>query len=156
LANDELNQNQKPDPEGEEPEESETTKIAELERLLAEKDEELVKTDARIAELEQAIAELSEKLKAASDSLVEAVASYKATVVQVNPEVPEELISGDSIESINESLGTAKAMVSQVRQGLEVEIQAAKIPVGAPQRTPTDLSALSPREKIQYGIGGKR
>jgi len=156
LPNDELNQNQKPDPEGEKPEESEATKIVELEGFLAEKDEELVQTDARIAELEQAIAELSEKLKTASDSLVEAVDSYKATVLQANPEVPEELIRGDSIESIDESLKKAKTLIGRVRQGLEAEISAAKIPIGAPQRTPPDLSGLSPREKIQYAIGGKK
>jgi len=156
LTNDELNQNQKPDPEEEKPEESEATKIVELERLLAEKDEKLVQTDARIAELEQAIAELSEKFKAASDSLVEAVDSYKATVVQANSEVPEELINGDSIESIDASLEKAKTLIGRVRQGLEAEISAAKIPMGAPQRTPPDLSGLSPREKIQFAIGGKK
>ena len=155
MADDELNQNQDPVPEGEESEESQASKITELESLVAQKGEELTEANSRITELEQAASESVEKFKAISDSLAEALASYKAMVVQANPEVPEELISGDSIESVNESLGKAKAMISQVRQGLEAEIQAAKIPVGAPQRTPPDLSALSPREKIQYGIGGK-
>ena len=156
MVDDELNQNQDPVPEGEESEENEASRVSELESLIAQKDEELAKANSRITELEQAVTESVEKFETTSNSLAEALTNYKAMVIQANPEVPEELISGDSIESINESLGTAKAMVSQVRQGLEVEIQAAKIPVGAPQRTPTDLSALSPREKIQYGIGGKR
>ncbi len=91
-----------------------------------------------------------------SNSLAEAVASYKAVVVQTNPEVIEELISGDTIEAISESLEKAKTLVSRVRQGVEAEISLAKVPAGAPERTSPDLSTLSPREKIQYAIGGKK
>ncbi len=152
MADDELNQN----PEGEESGQSQALTITELEDLVAQKDEELTKANTRITELEQAVTESDEKLTTIKNSLTEAVASYKATVVQANPEVLEELITGDTIQSINESLKEAKTLISRVRQGLEVEISGAKIPAGAPQRTPPDLSALSPREKIQYAIGGKR
>ncbi len=144
--------------------------VTELENLVAQKDEELTKTNARLVELEQVVAgkdseiadlkqtrdELEERLTTLNNSLAEAVASYKTMVVQVNPEVIKELISGDTIESINESLDKAKDLVSKVRQGVETEISLAKVPAGAPERTSPDLSALSPREKIQYAIGGKR
>ncbi len=144
--------------------------VTELENLVAQKDEELTKTNARLVELEQAVAgkdsaiadlkqtrdELEERLTTLNNSLAKAVASYKAMVVQANPEVIEELISGDTVESINESLEKAKDLVSRVRQGVEAEISLAKVPAGAPERTSPDLSALSPREKIQYAIGGKR
>jgi len=154
LADDELNQNQSP--EGEEPEPSQALTVAELEGLVAQKDEELTRANARITELEQAVAESEAKLTTLKDSLAEAVAGYKTMVVQANPEVLEELVTGDTIESINESLNKAKTLISRVRQGLESEISGAKIPAGAPQRTPPDLSALSPREKIQYAIGGRK
>ena len=154
MADDELNQNQ--NPEGEESEQSQVLGITELEGLVAQKDEELTKTNARITELEQAVAESEEKLTTIHNSLAEAVAGYKAMVVQANPEVLEELVTGDTVDSINDSLNKAKTLVSRVRQGLETEISGAKIPAGAPQRTPPDLSALSPREKIQYAIGGKK
>jgi len=75
-------------------------------------------------------------------------------VVQSNPDVVEELIGGETIESINKSLDKAKVLVSKVRQGIEAEISMMKIPAGAPERTSPDLSAMSPREKIQYAIGG--
>jgi len=156
LVEDELEQNQDSIPEGEESEESEASKLAQLESLVAQKDGELAQANARIAELEQAIAGSEEKLTTVNNSLAGAVASYKSMVVQANPEVLEELITGDTIDSINDSLSKAKTLISKVRQGLEVEISTAKIPAGAPQRTPPDLSALSPREKIQYAIGGKQ
>jgi len=145
-------------------------RVTELEGLIAEKDEELAKANARIAELEQAVvdkdsdiaalkqseAELEERLLTVNNSLAEAIASYKAMVIQANPEVMEELIIGDTIESINESLEKAKSLISKVRQGLETEISQAKVPAGAPERRSPDLSALSPREKIKYAIGGRK
>ena len=131
--------------------------IAELESLVAQKDEELAKASARLIELEQAVAGKDSEmatLQQSNDELAEAVASYKTVVVQANPEVIDELINGGTIEAINESLSKAKDLVSKVRQGVEAEISSAKIPAGAPERTSPDLSALSPREKIQYAVGG--
>ncbi|MBI4283263.1 MAG: hypothetical protein HY663_02195 [Chloroflexi bacterium] len=133
-------------------------------------DEELTKDNARLIELEQAVTsreseiaslkqakdELEAKLTTIGNALTEAVASYKATVVQANPEVIGELIIGDTIEAIDESLKKAKTLVSRVRQGVEAEISSARVPAGAPERIAPDLSALSPREKIQYAIGNKR
>jgi len=144
--------------------------VLKLQSLIVRKDEELSKASARIIELEQALAskddeigsvnqsrdELEEKLATISNTLAEAVTSYKTVLVQANPDIIEELIIGDTIEAINESLTSAKALVSRVRQGLETEILLARVPAGAPERKPPDLSALSPREKIQYAIGGKR
>jgi DNA repair exonuclease SbcCD ATPase subunit len=140
------------------------------EGLLGQKTEELARTKARLVELEQTMAskdneiaslkrtrgELEEKLEVLNNSLAKAVTSYKAIVIQANPEVIVELISGDTIESINESLDRAKALVNKVRQGIESEISLAKVPAGAPERTLPDLSGLSPREKIQYAIGSKK
>ena len=154
MADDELKQSQ--DPGGEKPEHSEEQGVVELESLVAQQEEELTRANTRITELEHAVAEAEERLTTNNNSLTEAVASYKTTVVQANPEVLEELIAGDTIESIDDSLKKAKTLIGRVRQGLEDEISAVKIPAGAPQRTPPDLSALSPREKIQHAIGGKK
>ena len=159
-------------PEAEEIEQSAASDAGatELESLVAQKDDELAKANVYLIELEQAVAskddeivalkqaeaDLEERLTAMSNSLAEAVASYKAMVIQANPEVIEELVSGDTIESINESLGQAKTLISKVRQGVEAEISLTKVPAGAPERTLPDLSALSPREKIQYAVGRMR
>ncbi len=125
------------------------SRVIELEAVVAQKDEELAKTNTRVSELEQVLVE-------SDGNLAQAVSSYKALVVKSNPGVFEEMIAGDTIEDINASLERAKTIVGKVRQGLEAEMASAKVPAGAPERTPTDLSSLSPREKIQYAIGGKR
>ncbi|MBA7658767.1 hypothetical protein ES703_66726 [subsurface metagenome] len=142
----------------------------ELEGLIAEKDEALASKNARISELEQALAgkdeqitaltqsaaELEQKLAELEESLAQAISSYRALAVKHSPGVPEEQVTGDSIEEIDASLASAQALINRVRQELEAEIAAARIPAGAPQRTPADLSALSPRDKIQYAIGERR
>ena len=145
-------------------------RIAELESSLAQRDKELTIKDSRISELEQtvvdrdnqiavlkqSVAELEPRLADLNNSLTQAVASYRSLVVRSNPNVPEELIAGDTVEAIDKSLANAQTIIDRVRQELEAETAATKVPAGAPQRMPIDLSALSPREKIQYAIGGKK
>ena len=99
---------------------------------------------------------LDDSLSQLNGNLSQAVSSYRALVVKSNPWVLEELITGDTVEAINQSLENANTLISKVRQGLEEEVSRARVPAGAPQRTPLDLSALSPREKIQYAMGGKQ
>jgi uncharacterized coiled-coil protein SlyX len=142
----------------------------ELEARLAENEAALAEKNSRISEMEQALAERDEQINALKQSLAElearltevkegqaqAIASYRELVVSSNPDLPEELISGDSVEEIDKSLAGARALIDRVRQRLETEIAGARIPAGAPLRTPTDLSALSPQEKIQYAMGERR
>jgi uncharacterized coiled-coil protein SlyX len=142
----------------------------ELEARLAEKEEALVARDFRISELEQAVAErdsqiaalkqslaeLEPRLTELENSLAQAVSSYRALVIKSNPDLPEELIAGDSSEEMDHSLATAQALINRVRERVEIEIAGTRVPAGAPMRTPVDLSALSPQEKIQYAIGERR
>ena len=143
-------------------------KVNELESLVASREKELATRDGQISGLKQAIADNGSQIASLkqslaesdgrqqklADSLAQAITSYRSLVVSANPEVPEELVNGDTIESIDESLVRAKNLVSQVRQGLEAEAMQSRFPGGAPVRTPPDFSALSPKEKIQYAIGG--
>ena len=121
--------------------------IIRVEQALAGKDSE-------IDTLKQALAEAERKLSELGKALPQAVAAYKELVVQANPGVLAELITGDTVEEVNESLKNAQALVDRVRQEMEAEASKTRVPAGAPQRVPLDLSALSPREKIQYAIGG--
>lgn len=143
-------------------------RVADLESLIAQKDQELASRDARISELEEAVANLESEIAALkqvvaesdgnlnelNESLNQAVASYRTLVIQSNPDVPEELVAGDNIEAIADSLASARELVTKIRKGMEAEISLARVPIGAPERTAPDLSALSPREKIQYAVGG--
>ena len=124
-------------------------RVLDLEGLVAQKDEDVARANARVSELEQAVGELDSKL-------AEAVSSYRALAVETNPKVLEDLIAGNTVDEIKASLEKATALVSRVKQGLEAEIASARGPAGAPERAPINLEALSPREKIQYAIGGRQ
>ncbi|NQT31420.1 MAG: hypothetical protein HQ588_03720 [Deltaproteobacteria bacterium] len=156
----ENNQNQEQEPDGGE---LDGSRVAELEAGLAEKnsrlselEQALAERDDRIADLKQSLAELETQLTGLKDGRSQAIASYRELVVRSNPELPEELVTGDSVEEIDKSLANARVLIDRVRQRLETEIAGARIPAGSPLRTAADLSALSPQEKIQYAMGERR
>jgi len=121
--------------------------IIKLEQAIASKDGEIVAMKQALSDAEQKLADLGK-------ALAQAVAAYKALVVQANPGVLAELITGGTVEEVDESLKKAQTLVDKVRQEMEAEVSKTRIPAGAPQRALPDLSALSPREKIKYALGG--
>lgn len=128
-------------------------RLAQAKARLAELEQTVASRDSELAGLKQSKAEVEARVQDLSRSLTEAVASYRAMVVQANPEI-EGLVNGDTIEAINQSVSQAKALVSKVRRGLEAEISLTRIPAGAPERTSPELS-LSPRGKIQAALAGR-
>ncbi|HEY98413.1 MAG TPA: hypothetical protein G4O16_09575 [Dehalococcoidia bacterium] len=120
--------------------------ILRLERERAERDSE-------IAALKEAMADAESRINEVNENLAQAIAAYKEQVIQGNPGVPADMIIGETVEEIDESLKKALALIEKVRQEMEAEASKMRIPGGAPQRTPVDLSGLSAREKIQYAIG---
>jgi len=129
--------------------ESRDAVITRLEKAFAAKDSEL-------ATLKQSFTEAGKKSVELENALAQAVSSYRAMIVESNPGVLAELITGDTIDEVNESLKNARALIDKVKQEMEAEVSRTKVPAGAPQRAPLDLSVLSPRDKIQYAIGGNR
>ena len=123
--------------------------IARLEQTLDGKESEITDLNQSLHEAKQALDELSK-------ALPQAVAAYKEVILQANPGVLAELITGDNIEEVNESLKNARTLMERVRQEIDEEVSKTRIPAGAPRRAPLDLSALTPREKIKYAIGGER
>jgi len=93
-----------------------------------------------ISEKEQLLSRLQSDLGVAS-------AKYREHLLARHPEIPAELVEGNSIEEIDGSFLKARKVVETVRQHLEEDI-----PAGAPARSGVDVTALSPRQKIEYGI----
>ena len=121
--------------------------IASLEQALAGRDSEIAALKQSLDEAKQASVEVAKELS-------QTVAAYKELVVQANPGLVSEMIKGETIEEINESVKSAKALVERIKQEVGAENARARVPAGAPQRTLPDLSALSPREKIRYAMEG--
>jgi chromosome segregation ATPase len=121
-------------------------KITGLEKSLAEKDREIAAVKKSLDEAQKAIVETSLDLS-------QAVVAYKELVGQANPSPVAEMVKGNTIAEINASLKGARELVSKVRQEVGAENARVRVPAGAPQRTSADLSALSAREKIRFGMG---
>jgi uncharacterized coiled-coil protein SlyX len=119
--------------------------IIKLEQELASKESEIIALKEELDELKQAVDE-------ANKAIAQAVTAYREMAAEANPGLPVELIRGDTIEAINESVKNARAIMEKVRQEIEAEAARTRIPAGAPRRAPLDFSALSPREKIQQGL----
>ena len=129
-------------------------------------DEKLKFRDARIIGLEQLLAAkesetaalkneldgLKQALDGRNKALAQATADFKQMLVEANPGLPPELIGGDTITAVKDSLKYARAVVDKVRQEIDAAAARTRIPAGAPQRAAPDLSGLSPREKIQQGL----
>ena len=136
--------------------EAQARQLEEREAALARLEQALAGKDSELAALKQALADDEKSLTETEEALAQAVASYKEMVIEANPGVLAELITGATIDEVNESLQNARALMDRVRQEMEAEASRTRVPAGAPQRAPLDLSGLSPREKIQYAIGGNR
>lgn len=117
--------------------------------------EEVLKAkESEISSLKKERDELKRGLEEAGKAITQAVAAYKEMVIQANPGLPAELITGDTIDAVKESVKNARSIMDKVRQEMEAAAAKTRVPPGAPQRAPADLSGLSAREKIQYAIRG--
>ena len=76
---------------------------------------------------------------------------YRDAVLGHEPDLPADLVSGETVEAIDESLLRARQTVAQVRQHIEQQAQAQRVPAGAPVRSAPDTSGLSAAEKIRPG-----
>ena len=125
-----------------------TDKVKELEQILASR-------EAEITTLKSAGDELQTKLLFTQQELTSTIDGYKTLLTSVHPEITAEMIGGENIKAINESMEKARGLMAKMKQTVLRELAQNKIPVGAPGRQTADLTGLSPREKINYGVGGK-
>ena len=116
----------------------------------------LAARDGEISTLRQDVAGLRQQVTAVTADLAEAVSGYRTMAVKANPETPAELITGDTISAVNQAIDLAGLIVRKVREKLDSARSLAKVPPGAPGRTPPDFSFLPPREKIRRGINRPR
>lgn len=138
------------------------TAIAERDLRLAGLEEVLSQRDVRISELEAALGEAQsvaqsrvEEVEAVNARLAQAVELYRASLLASDPDVPEDMVQGATVEAVQESLERARQMVAQVRGRLEAQASVERTPLGAPARSAPDVSALSPQEKILMGLSGR-
>ena len=135
-------------------------RVAELEGAVVQQEERLRLMEASAQELREALAErdarssgLEAELHQAQQQVAATVAKYRTALLASAPEVPEEMVQGETVEELDAALEQGRQMVERIRSNLEAQAAAARVPAGAPVRGAPDLSSLSPREKIAHALG---
>jgi predicted nuclease with TOPRIM domain len=139
------------------------TTAADCEARAAHVDEALAQAKAELASRDEELATLRDDLSAARSEAEElraglrsAAEKYRQAVLASQAEVPPDLVGGETVEEVDRQLEAAMRMVAQLKTHLESQVQAQRVPTGAPARRAPDLAALSPTEKISYGLTQKR
>ena len=132
-----------------------TAQLDALNAALSERDARISGLEAALGEAESAVQSSIEEIEVVNARLAQAVVLYRASLLASEPDVPEDMVQGATVEAVQESLDRARQMVAQVRGRLEAQASAERTPLGAPARTAPDLSALSPQDKILMGLSGR-
>jgi uncharacterized phage infection (PIP) family protein YhgE len=134
-------------------------RAAHLEETLAQLQEQQSQLSASLREAQDQLAARDEELVALREqveglqaSLKAAASKYRDAMLASKPEVPPDLVSGETVEEVDQQVEATLRMVAQLRDHLESQAQALRVPTGAPARRAPDLSALSPGEKIVHGL----
>ena len=124
---------------------------AEIEALAAEG---LASDEAERARgLEEALAAAQRELARQRDLAAVAVARYREAVLAAEPDLPPEMVRGESIEDVDASIAAARTMVAHVRERVEARRPSERgFPAGAPAREPSARTHLTARQKIAAGL----
>ncbi|MSQ22753.1 MAG: hypothetical protein EXR53_05550, partial [Dehalococcoidia bacterium] len=126
--------------------------VVDLGPALAEARSVLQERDASLAEVRGVLAQRDVELQTLRHQLVSATAHYRQALLAAAPEIPEELVSGNSPEEVEASMARARQMVERIRSRIEAQIAEQRLPTGAPIRSVPDISCLSAQEKIAYAL----
>jgi chromosome segregation ATPase len=134
-------------------------RVAEAESLATTRSEELSSLRQRAAEQETRLTEYGAELdevrgayETQSGAMREAVGRLRAALLEREPHLPSDIVTGDTVADLDASIQRARETVAQVRQHLEQQAQALRVPAGAPARGDPDVSSLSAGEKIRLGL----
>jgi chromosome segregation ATPase len=125
-----------------------------LEQAMAEKDARLAELDAALSEAKSQSEASAADLASVKEARDQAVTKYLGMARASNPQVPEDMISGETIEEIDAAVEKGKGLVSAVKKTLESETAAAKVPAGAPTRGET-TEGMSNKDMIAAGLRQK-
>ncbi len=123
-----------------------------LEAELAQAREERASAQNEATSREDELAAARRQHEALRGQVQSSAQRYRELALQHSPELPADLVVGDTVEEIEAALQQARETVARVRGHLEQQAQAGRVPVGAPPRGAPDVSGLSAEEKIRMGL----
>ena len=127
-----------------------------VEGELASERQRIDDLDGQLAGAQTGLAAAQQETQELHARLQAAAGKYREVLLAAAPELPEEMVAGDSIEELEAAAERARQTVRQVRDRMESQAQVGRVPAGSPPRGAPDFSALSPIEKIRLGLGHKQ
>jgi hypothetical protein len=116
------------------------------------RDEGKKRGEANEREKQILLKQLDSRLLKLEGSLDKAINGYRLMLINNNPDILPELITGETIETLDASLIKAKELTGKIKLQLDEKKTAERIPEGAPTRLPPNTDSLSSEEKIRYGL----
>ena len=114
--------------------------------------DEASQTQAALTQRDGDLETLRQALDATVAEARTAANRYRELLMASEPDLPAELVYGNSVSEIDDAAVRAHHTVAQVRQHLETQAQSLRVPAGAPARGVPDTSAMTPAEKIRTGL----
>ncbi len=139
-------------------------KVTELENFLSERDKEITELrknldqakaehEGKAEEAHKSMEDWMHKANETNEAMGRLLTAYGASMMQARRDMREEMVTGSTLEELQESLNKAKVLVQKIRE--KAPQTTTTVPAGAPVRMGPDFSAMSPREKIVHGLGHK-
>jgi len=132
------------------------SELEQLQTAVADREARATHVEEQLAEARDELAQIRNDAQSREQELAEQVRGaaqrYRALALEHAPELPEELVIGETVDEVDQSLERARETVSRVRGHLEAQTQAGRVPVGAPPRSGPDPATLTAEEKIRLGL----
>lgn len=103
---------------------------------------------ARLTEQVQSVSAERDAVRTLADAALDRYRTARAETLGVTAD----LLPGASVEAIDEAAERARHLVGAIEARVRERIAALSVPAGDSGRTPPDLSALPPSEKIKLGL----
>jgi chromosome segregation ATPase len=127
-----------------------------LEEQLNEAKQELSSAREGIERRDGKLATLQKQASGLEGQIRTSAERYRQIALERSPELPADLIAGETVEEIDASIERARETVSKVRGHLEAHMRSTRVPVGAPARSEPDFADLNAQQKIARGIEQRR
>ena len=84
--------------------------------------------------------------------LADTLERYREMLLARDPDVPVEMVQGESVAELESSYERASGLVERLRRRAAEHAAQARVPAGAPARRGLDLGGLTPQQKIVQGL----
>ncbi len=99
------------------------------------------------ADLERA--DLSAQIETLNQRIQSTTEAYREALIEANPDIPVEMVQGETIEALTAAVEQGRSLVESVEQRLEAE---AEVPGGSADRVDSMPAGLSGVAKIRHAL----